>query len=72
MDIITGMVGKDILFGRLGKIGHVQQIQRLTHQPKHFVNQNSELNEWKRGGIFLIFLTSPFSQWARPKTTNHN
>ena len=33
-------------------LGHARQIEKLTHQPKELVNQNSDTNEWKRRGKF--------------------
>ena len=35
-------------------LGHARQIKKLTHQPKEVVNQNGDINEWKRRGIFLL------------------
>ena len=50
-----------------------RRIEKLRHQPKEVVNQNGDINEWKRRGIFVhIFLPPPFCQWIRPKSINHN
>ena len=40
-------------------LGHVLQIEKLTHQPKEFVNQKSDINEWERRGLFLIIFNTP-------------
>ena len=40
-------------------LGHARQIEKLTHQPKDVVNQNGDINEWKRRGIFLLILYHP-------------
>ena len=36
-------------------VDHARQIEYLTNQPKPLVNQNSDIKEWKRRGIFPIF-----------------
>ena len=40
-------------------LGHARWIEKLTHRAKELVNQNSDINEWKRIGIFLIIFNTP-------------
>ena len=40
-------------------LDHARQIEELTHQPKELVNQNGDINEWKRRGFFLLIFYHP-------------
>ena len=40
-------------------LGHARRIEKLAHQPKEVVNQNGDINEWKRRGIFLLIFYHP-------------
>ena len=53
---MMGMVREDIL---TTYFGHSRQVEELTRQPKEVVNQNGDINEWKRRGIFLLIFTTP-------------
>ena len=62
MYIMTGMVRENILTTYpvfLEVFGHAKLIEKLTHQPKEVVNQNGDINEWKRRGFFLIIFNTP-------------
>ena len=59
MNIMMGMVREDILTTYFELLGHARRIEKLTHQPKEVVNQNGDINEWKRRGIFLLILYHP-------------
>ena len=39
-------------------LGHERQIEKLKHQPRELVNQNSDIKERKRRGIFLIIFNT--------------
>ena len=54
-----GMVREDILTTYFGLLGDAQRIGKLTHQPKQLLNQNGDINEWKRKGIFLTIFNTP-------------
>ena len=43
----------------LDVLGPALWIEKLTHQPKEVVNQNSDIYEWKRRGIFLLIFYHP-------------
>ena len=47
------MVRDDNLTTCLKSTWHARRIEYLTHQPKELVNQNVDINEWKRRRIFL-------------------
>ena len=49
-----GMIGEDFLIAFLKVLEYARQTENVTHQPKEIVNQNGDINEWKRRGIFLI------------------
>ena len=53
------MVGQDNLTIFLEELGHTRQIEHMTHQSKNLVNQNGDINEWKRIGSFLISFNTP-------------
>ena len=59
MDIMMGMVMADVLTTYFGITWSRVTVRKLTHQPKELVNQNSDINEWKRRGIFLIIFNTP-------------
>ena len=54
-----GMVREDILTAYFGSNWSYVTIRKLTHQPKKVVNQNGDIKEWKRRGIFLLIYTTP-------------
>ena len=54
-----GMAREDILTTYFGSIWPRAGIEKLTHQPKEVVNQNGDINEWKRRGVFLLIFTTP-------------
>ena len=59
MNIMMGMVREDILTTYFGSTWSRATNRKLTHQPKEVVNQNGDINEWKRRGIFLLIFTTP-------------
>ena len=60
MDIKLGMVREDILTTYFGSVFDLaQQVEKPIHPPKEVVNQNGDINEWKRRGTFLLICTTP-------------
>ena len=53
------MVREDNLTTYCGILDLARRIEKLTDQSKELVNQNSDINEWKRRGIFLIIFNTP-------------
>ena len=70
--IMMGMVRQDFYSFFLEVLGHARRIEKLTHQPKELVNQNGDIDEWKRRGIFLIIFNTPVCWWIWPKSIIHN
>ena len=63
-----GMVRGDILTTYFG-ITWSRATNKKTHQPKELVNQNGDINVWKRRGVSLLTFTTPV---LPVDTTNNN
>ena len=58
MNNLMGMVRGTSSSLFLERIGHARPKKKLTHQPKEFVNQIIDTNEWERRGKFLIIFNT--------------
>ena len=47
------MVQEDLFIISFGTLDHARRIEKLTHQPQQLVNQNGDMNDWKRRGVLL-------------------
>ena len=72
MKFVIGTVRKEFYSRVLELIDHARQIEKLRHQPEEVVNQNGDINERKRRGIFLYIFNTPFWQWVLPKSITHD
>ena len=59
MNILLGMVKEDILTTYFGSNWSRVTNRIAEHQPKELVNQNNDLYERRRRGIFLIIFNTP-------------
>ena len=48
MDLMMGMVKENVSATYSGSTWSRATNRKLTHQPKELVNQNVDINEWKR------------------------